>query len=554
MKKKTDARLSRWRRDPVAFISEVLIDPETSEPYALYPEQERFLREALTPDAKGRLPYSELLFSAPKKSGKTATAAMGLLYVMVCLSGPFGEGYCVANDYEQAASRVFQAAARIIQASPLLKPTAKITADRITFISTGATIIALASDYAGAAGSNPTITVFDELWGYTSERSNRLWDELVPVPTRKVSVRLTSTYAGFEGESTLLESLFKRGTGGEQIEPDLYRGNGMLAYWTNRCPAPWQSDAWREQMRSQLRPNAYLRLIENKWVSSESTFVPIEWWDACIDPGNRPLMVDTRLPVWIGLDASVKRDSTAIVAVGWDAPSKRVRLVWHRIFQPSPSDPLDFESTVEKTLLELRGRFQVREVRFDPWQLQAVAQRLSAAGLPMKEFAQSVPNLTESSTNLYELLKSRALIAYQDSDIRLAVSRAVAIETSRGWKISKEKASHKIDVIVALAMAALGCVQAQGADSSFNNVMEFYRRAAAGELKPKVDPERERRYQQQGSWLFDRTPGEASPFRGLRCGICTLPIGGNQTYCTLVGDRRGSYAHSQCFGRELNGG
>ena len=33
------------------------------------------------------------------------------------------------------------------------------------------------------------------------------------------------------------------------------------------------------------------------------------------------------------------------------------------------------------------------------------------------------------------------------------------METSRGLKISKEKASHKIDVVVALAMAALGGVE-----------------------------------------------------------------------------------------------
>ena len=45
---------------------------------------------------------------------------------------------------------------------------AKITANKITFPALGATITALASDYAGAAGGNPTITCFDELWGYTS--------------------------------------------------------------------------------------------------------------------------------------------------------------------------------------------------------------------------------------------------------------------------------------------------------------------------------------------------------------------------------------------------
>ena len=46
--------------------------------------------------------------------------------------------------------------------------------------------------------------------------------------------------------------------------------------------------------------------------------------------------------------------------------------------------------------------------------------------------------------------------------MRLAVSRAVAIETSRGWRIAKEKQSHKIDVVVALAMAALAAVTGGG--------------------------------------------------------------------------------------------
>ena len=68
------------------------------------------------------------------------------------------------------------------------------------------------ADYAGAAGASPSIVVFDELWGYVSERSRRLWDELVPVPTRQVSVRLTVTYAGFEGESEV-RPIFEPGMG-----------------------------------------------------------------------------------------------------------------------------------------------------------------------------------------------------------------------------------------------------------------------------------------------------------------------------------------------------
>ena len=62
--------LARWRRDPIAFITEAFVDPETGEPFVLYPAQERFLREALTPTPDGRLNFSELVYGAPKKSEK----------------------------------------------------------------------------------------------------------------------------------------------------------------------------------------------------------------------------------------------------------------------------------------------------------------------------------------------------------------------------------------------------------------------------------------------------------------------------------------------------
>jgi len=98
-------------------------------------------------------------------------------------------------------------------------------------------------------------------------------------------------------------------------------------------------------------------------------------------------------------------------------------------------------------------------VRFDPWQFARSAQTLAKLGLPMLEFPQSIPNLTAMTVNLYELLKGGNLEAYPDPGIRLAIQHAVTVETSRGLKLAKEKASHKIDVLVALAMAALGVVQ-----------------------------------------------------------------------------------------------
>jgi hypothetical protein len=77
----------------------------------------------------------------------------------------------------------------------------------------------------------------------------------------------------------------------------------------------------------------------------------------------------------------------------------------------------------------------------------------------MVEYPQTVGNLTESSQNLFDLIKGRNLSCYPDEQIRLAISRAVAFEGPRGWRIGKDKQTHRIDIVVALGMASLAAVK-----------------------------------------------------------------------------------------------
>ena len=191
----TASTLERWRRSPITFIESVLCDPETGEAFVLSDAERWFLKFAFQLDDNGRLKYPELVFGAIKKSGKTTLAAIIMLTMILLYGGRFAEGYCVANDLEQAQSRVFAIIKRIIEASPLLRSFAKITADKIIFPALDASIIAIASNAASAAGANPTIVCFDELWGFSRENSRRLWDEMVTSPARKISARLTATPA-----------------------------------------------------------------------------------------------------------------------------------------------------------------------------------------------------------------------------------------------------------------------------------------------------------------------------------------------------------------------
>ena len=282
--------LAYWRERPIEFIETVLFDPETGEPFKLLPAERAFLEHAFKLRPNGKLLYNEWLYSCPKKSGKTTFEAIIELTMTLLFGGAFPESYILANSLEQGKGRVFEICCRIVQASPLLRDEANITADTITFPAFNAVIKAIPSDAGSAAGTNAVCVGLDELWAYTSERARRLWDEMVPPPTRKIACRVTVTYAGYTGESVLLEELFKRGKQQPLIGEDLYGGDGLLMFWSHKPIAPWQDEDWAVTMRRE-RASAYQRQFLNEFASSSSQFVNMSKWDRCCDEITNPAAV-----------------------------------------------------------------------------------------------------------------------------------------------------------------------------------------------------------------------------------------------------------------------
>jgi hypothetical protein len=458
--------LECYRNNPATFIEECLISPYDGEPYKLNASERAFIALAFQRDDDGRLKYPLLVYSAIKKSRKTEFSALFTIALLLLLGDRYAEGFFVANDEAQAINRGFTACCRICEASPLLVNETEIYQDKILFPATQSQISAIPSNYAGQAGGHPTISVFSELWGFSTPRFSRLWDELVPVPTRKISCRLVETHAGFEGEGQLLHSIYQRGLQLPEVGNDLRAGDGMAFFWSHSPICSWQTAKWFQQMRRELPVNQYLRMIENRFVTTETSFIEMAAFDRCVDHSIGHLPPDVSLPVYVGVDASFKFDQTAIVVVSHSSARQQVRLVTHRVYQPTPDRTLDFEATIEATLKDLARRFNVRKILFDPWQMQSTAQRLLKAGLPIEEFPQSSPNLTAASQNLFDLIQSQSIVLYSDQQLRLAVSRAIAVETPRGWRISKQSAAFKIDVVIALAMAAYAAVQGQN-DSAY---------------------------------------------------------------------------------------
>lgn len=465
---------TRYARDPVRFIDECIQVNERGRPFALTATQREVLHAAFMFNRQGQLAWSTFVYSAPKKSGKTTLNACLTLWWCFTQDAPT-ELLVLANDLEQAESRVFATMRKLITRNPQLAASVVTNYKGRIVLTNDSEVRALASEYAGAAGSGHGLTSWEELWGATSEHSRRLWDELTPVPTDlehglKNSIRLVTTYAGWEGESDLLWDLYVKNVGPEEhpqgpgvrIHPTLplylNAATRTLVYWTHTPQLPSQSDAYYTAQRAELRPGTYLRLHENRWTTAETRFLEPAQVDACIDREQVMLGPWPVLPIWVGLDLGLRRDNAGVMALTVDGDGDPL-LVRHRLWRPSPTQPLDLQ-VVEDYLAALAVQYHVQLILADPWQAAGLIQRLAARGLPIQEFPQTQAGTTKMGQALWDAITTRRLRLYPDPDVRAHLLNCVAIESDRGFRIAKEKTSKKIDLAVALSLALVGASEA----------------------------------------------------------------------------------------------
>ena len=383
-------------------------------------------------------------------------------------AGAPNECLVVANDLEQAKARAFASCEGIIEHNPALRAECEVQ-QKVIYIDNGTAITAISSDYQGASGSNHGWVSYEEIWAVSSENGRRLFEELTAVPTRKNSVKFIATYSGFEGESDLLLDLYKKAVSpdehpegqGERIHPDLpiyvNREARLFCYWDHEPRMPWQTESYYASQRKTLRPATFQRLHRNEWVSSENTFLDPAVYDACVEPG-RP---DLSGSLFIGCDAAVRRDCAAIVCIKYDDQSDQLLLADYKIWKPSPGQPINLEASVEFYLRRVYSepRARIEKILVDPYQMARSVQTLTAAGLPVEEYNQTQGNLTESTEALYNAFINRNLRLYRAPDLRQHCLNAVAVETPRGVRLSKQKTANKIDACMALSFAVPAAVQ-----------------------------------------------------------------------------------------------
>jgi hypothetical protein len=510
--------LSRYVRDPAAFMDDYILVNEKGKPWTLSAHQRRVLTLAFQWEQVGpgfRLMLRLLLWGEMKKSGKTFLAAcLGLWWAY---TNADTEVIVAANDLEQAQSRVFKTMAVLVKRNPELAASAKPWASQIE-VSNGTLITAIAADYRGAAGSRHSLVIFDELWGYSTEAAERLFEELTPPPTEPDAWILVVTYAGWLSESTLLEGLYNQGLAGERPDDDLevYRSGDLFMFWSHRPRQPWQTPEYYASQRKTLRPATYLRIHENRWVTAETTFITPEVWDPCVDATWRPLLPTRDVRLFVGVDAATKHDQAAVVGVAYVpgdvAGTHRIAVALHRVWKPTPTDPIDLEATIEAYLRELHARYAVEKILCDPFQMHRSIVTLKKALLRIEELPQTTQNTTAMGQALWDLLSGRNLRLYPSPELREQALNTVAVEARRGWRIAKERGSRKIDAIVALAMASYAAISHGRPVQPIGGTLESFAKAGAA----KDDTDRAQDVAPERGGFFGKLPPSLAAARRAR--------------------------------------
>ena len=355
---------------------------------------------------------------------------------------------------------------------------------------------ALAQEYKSASGSRHALTLWDELWGYKSESSQRMWEEMTIPPTEKYGMKVVVTYAGFEGESHTLWNLYEQcvlnGIRLRDEFPDLpcytNQQGTTFCYWDHEPRMPWQTPEYYEAELGDLRPVQFRRLHLNEWGSAEDQFIPIELWDKAATKLEAPLLYMTgtdraKYPISIGVDVGIKRDSTCVIGVYGHpemAEDKEGKLVevgtmfavaFHRIWKPRKGYPVD-PAEVQAYIEDMYNKFTVNAIVADPTHFYQNIFAMQRAGLPIREFKQNVGNMVAASTALYDALRNGRLEAYPADDIREHILFAAAKLHGSGFRIVKlDESTRPVDAAIALSMALLDAVERGGEDTSKEQVI-----------------------------------------------------------------------------------
>jgi phage terminase large subunit-like protein len=391
-------------------------------------QRDRFesIAPALLAVAHGHKPsIGKHWWEATKGASKDSDLACCLLWLLAFSHRPLS---CQvgAADADQA-DELRKAAKDILRLNAWLNQRVTIQNWKIICEATGATCEIVAADVAGSHGSRPDVLILNELSHITKQEfAENLADNASKVPQGLVVIATNA------GQFRTWQFKWR----------ELARKSPRWVFHQWAQPAPWLDSAELEEAKLRNSTSRFLRLWHGVWSSGAGDALdPDDIEAAILQPERAHLPVPGELygpeqfcGYVCGLDLGWKHDHAALVTLGRNGRTQRIRLAQCRSWAPAADGKVDLMA-VEEAVYEAWRAFRPSVVGYDPSQAALMAQRLTRRGVPMREIPFVGKNLDRMATSLLEIFRSRAIDLYRDEKLIRDLQRLSIVEKSFGHKL-----------------------------------------------------------------------------------------------------------------------
>jgi phage terminase large subunit-like protein len=444
--------------------------------------------------------FTTAYISVARKNAKSTEASGTSLYGLA-MEGEVGpQVKCAATTGDQARI-VFDVARKMVEATPDLQSACgiEVFANSIVCRENGGTIKPINAKASTQDGLNPHLTIIDELHAH---KERALFDVLRSASgARKNPLSWYVTTAGYNVESVCYEqeTLVKKILEGI-IEADHYFG--IIYTLDDRETEAFDERAWPKSnpnlgasvqvkglrdyaLEAKESPDSYFEFLTkrmNVWPDgSLQGHINMTKWKACSGAVHLEELVS--VPCYAGLDLASTSDLTAL-ALAWLVKG-RLKL-WVRAWLPetavkprterynvpyqrwvdaghivtTPGDVTDFKY-IENEIGALTKRFNVKSIRFDPWEARDLVNRLLADNYPMVEFPQTISHYT-SPVKFLDRHYLGGTLDHGDNPVLGWCASNVVVRRDANDNVApdRKKKVEKIDLYTASVMACDG-IQAQ---------------------------------------------------------------------------------------------
>jgi len=388
--------------------------------------------------------FRTVYIEVPRKNSKSTMSAPVGLWMLGPEKEPGAEVYSAATTRDQAKI-VFNIAKQMARKTPgyTNKFSVDVNAQNLSSIPTNSKFEPLSSDYNSLDGLNTQCAVVDELHAHKTRRVFDVLETSTGSRLQPLLWLITTAGANRSGICYEQHDYIKKILKGVQKD-DSYFG---IIYTIDEGDDWTSEETWKKvnpnwgvsvipddirRLANKARvmasaQNAFLTKRLDVWVNADTAWMNMQDWNACADTGLDADEFEGS-PCWIGLDLASKIDIAAMVQLiqkddkfylfgRYYLPQEAVESGDNDSYSGWALDGrlivtdgvmLDY-SRIEEDLQDLKSRFEVKEVLYDPFQATQLATRMAKEGFPMIEVSPTVKNFSEPMKELEGLVYSRKI-------------------------------------------------------------------------------------------------------------------------------------------------